>query len=141
LGADVNAVGENGYTALHGAAFNGEDEIIEFLVTKMDVFDNFGETPLSIAENVVTKQSGDFTKRPQSFQPTTAARLLKLGDTPVDGIGSAAYGFREGCRQREVSENNRREKIEVYVSIITIAVVSVLTGGGRKPKRAGFRKL
>jgi uncharacterized protein len=90
LGADVNAVGENGYRALHGAAFNGEDEIIQFLVDKgaaIEAMDKFGETALSIAENVVTVQSVDFTKRPQGFQPTSAKLLLKLGALPVDVSG------------------------------------------------------
>ena len=32
LDADVNAVDDKGYTALHGAAFRGDDKIIEFLI-------------------------------------------------------------------------------------------------------------
>lgn len=90
LGADVNAAGEYGYTALHGAAFNGEDEIVQFLVEKganIEAMDKFGETPLSIAEDVVTVGSVDFTKRPQGPQPTTAKLLLKLGAIPVDLSG------------------------------------------------------
>ena len=89
-GADVNAVGEFGYTALHGAAYNGEDEVIQFLVdngAKMDMMDDYGQTPLSIAENVITIGTVDFRKRPKGPQPTTANLLLKLGATPVDASG------------------------------------------------------
>ena len=90
LGLDVNAAGEHGYTALHGAAFNGEDEIVQFLVEKganIEAMDDYGETALSIAEDVVTVGSTDFTKRPQGPQPTTAKLLLKLGAIPVDLSG------------------------------------------------------
>jgi uncharacterized protein len=34
LGLDVNAVDTKGYTALHGAAFRGDDELIQFLISK-----------------------------------------------------------------------------------------------------------
>lgn len=34
LGLDVNAVDSKGYTSLHGAAFRGDDELIQFLVAK-----------------------------------------------------------------------------------------------------------
>ena len=34
IGADVNAVDTNGYTALHGAAALGNDEMVEFLVAR-----------------------------------------------------------------------------------------------------------
>jgi uncharacterized protein len=34
IGADVNAVDNRGYTALHGAAYLGENEVVKFLVSK-----------------------------------------------------------------------------------------------------------
>jgi len=91
LGADVNAVGENGWTALHGAAYTGSDSIIEFLVSKgakMDVKDRFGQTPLSIAEGVITVGLGqDAVRRPRNVRQLTSDLLLKLGATPLAESG------------------------------------------------------
>jgi ankyrin repeat protein len=54
-GVDVNAVNSNGWTALHGAANRGDDDIVKFLVEKggrLDVKDTEGRTPLTFAEGV-----------------------------------------------------------------------------------------
>ncbi len=91
LGVDVNAAGVYGWTALHGAAYQGLDAVIEFLVgrgAKMDVMDEFGQTPLSIAYAVVTEGLG--TKREQSpriLRKSTSELLLKLGATPLAASG------------------------------------------------------
>jgi ankyrin repeat protein len=94
LGTDVNAVGENGWTALHGAAYTGSDAIVQFLVekgAKPDVLDKFGQTPLSIAEAVVTKGLGELADvRPRRFRESTVALLLKLGATPTAQAGVEA---------------------------------------------------
>jgi uncharacterized protein len=85
LGADVNAVGENGWTALHGAAYTGEDGIAQFLIQKgarMDVRDAFGQTPLSIAQGEIGAKVLDFTKKPFGPHPSTAKLLLSLGAKP-----------------------------------------------------------
>lgn len=84
-GADVNAVGENGWTALHGAAYTGEDAIAQFLVengARMDVKDVFEQTPLSIARGEIGAKVLDFTKKPFGPHPSTANLLLRLGATP-----------------------------------------------------------
>jgi len=91
LGADVNATGEYGWTALHGAAYNGFDEMIEFLVSKgakMDILDQFGQTPLSIAMAVTTAGIGaDYFHVPRFEHPATVDLLLKLGATPLEQSG------------------------------------------------------
>jgi ankyrin repeat protein len=91
LGADVNAAGENGWTALHGAAYTGSDGIIQFLIengAKMDAMDRFGQTPLSIAEGVITVGLGDdAVRRPRNVRQITANLLLKLGATPLAQSG------------------------------------------------------
>jgi len=91
LGADVNATGEYGWTALHGAAYNGFDEMIQFLVgkgAKMDTMDQFGQTPLSIAMAVTTAGIGvDYFHVPRFAHPTTSDLLLKLGATPLEKSG------------------------------------------------------
>jgi uncharacterized protein len=91
LGADVNAAGEHRWTALHGAAYTGANATIQFLVAhgaKMDVMDSFGQTPLSIAEAVVTPGVvNDAYKRGRAFRKSTSELLLKLGATPVAASG------------------------------------------------------
>ena len=96
LGVDVNAVGENGWTALHGAAYTGSDAIIRLLVdqgAKMEVKDKFGQTPLSIAEAVITTGLGDNSDvRPRQWRDSTVNLLLKLGATPVETSGVQRVG-------------------------------------------------
>lgn len=90
LGADVNAVGENGYTALHGAAYVGADAIARFLVdngARMEALDNFGQTPLSIAEGVITTGIVEFSKKPWGTHHTTVNLLLELGAVPLAASG------------------------------------------------------
>jgi hypothetical protein len=91
LGADVNATGEYGWTAVHGAAYNGFDEMVEFLVgkgAKMDTLDHFGQTPLSIALAVTTAGIGvDYYHVPRFVHQSTAELLLQLGATPLEASG------------------------------------------------------
>jgi ankyrin repeat protein len=55
LGADVNAIDENGNTALHGAAFTGANSVVRLLVEKgarLDVKNKLGYLPVTIAEGI-----------------------------------------------------------------------------------------
>jgi ankyrin repeat protein len=91
LGADVNAANEYGVTALHAAAFIGSESLIELLVqngAKLDSFDQYGQTPLSIARHVITTKLGDnFDVRPRRHRASVADLLVKLGATPLDRSG------------------------------------------------------
>ena len=52
IGADVNAVDTNGYTALHGAAALGNDEMVEFLLAlgaRVDAINAAGNSPADMA--------------------------------------------------------------------------------------------
>ena len=79
LGADVNAVNENGDTALHGAAWRERaNSIVQFLVDRgadVDAKNNRDWTPLVIAEGVHT--GGNYI-----HSETTAALLRTLGAAP-----------------------------------------------------------
>ena len=74
-GADINAVNEADFTALHAAAFRGQNEVVTYLVEQdaaVDARDFRGRTAYRIAEGA--KQSFQF----QSW-PETAALLAELG--------------------------------------------------------------
>ena len=74
-GADINAVNEADFTALHGAAFRGLNEVVQYLVERganINARDFRGRTPYRLAEG--SKQSFQF----QSW-PETAELFVKLG--------------------------------------------------------------
>ena len=74
-GADINAVNEADFTALHAAAFRGLNEVVTYLVEQgaaVDARDFRGRTAFRMAEG--SKQSFQF----QSW-PETAALLKELG--------------------------------------------------------------
>jgi ankyrin repeat protein len=91
LGADVNSAGEHGWTALHGAAYKGVDAVVQFLVdrgARMDVFDEYGQTPLSIANAVITVGSKDaYYQSSRVVRKSTSDLLLKLGARPLPDSG------------------------------------------------------
>lgn len=68
-GADINAVNEADFTALHGAAFRGLNEVIQILVDRganIDARDYRGRTPYRLAEG--SKQSFQFQAYPQTAE-------------------------------------------------------------------------
>ena len=91
-GADINAVNEADFTALHGAAFRGLNEVVEQLVRKgadIDARDFRGRTAYRMAEG--SKQSFQF----QSW-PETAALLATLGaDTKLGIPGTVQERLRD----------------------------------------------
>ena len=93
-GADVNAAGQFGWTAPHSAAYQGLNDIIEFLAAqgaKLDTKDRFGQTPLSISYAIITKEIGDaYYQTPRVSRRDTADLLLKMGATPLDRSGVVA---------------------------------------------------
>ena len=81
-GADVNAVNEADYTALHAATFRGWNEVVEYLVAhgaNINARDYRGRTPFRMAEG--TKQSFQFQAWPE-----TAELLRRLGADTRLGI-------------------------------------------------------
>jgi ankyrin repeat protein len=74
LGADVNAVDDNGNTALHGAAFTGANSVVKLLVEKgarLDVKDKLGYLPVTIAEGIHIAAL-------LKYRPETAALMREL---------------------------------------------------------------
>jgi ankyrin repeat protein len=78
-GADVNAVNSKGFTALHGAAYRGLDDIVQFLVQKgarLDAKDSEGRTPAVFAEGAY------LAGNPPERKSSTVALLQKLSTSP-----------------------------------------------------------
>ena len=90
-GADINAAGQFGWTAMHTASYQALDDVIEFLVSKggkLDSLDELGQTPLSISLSVVTKEAGARRLQiPRRYHKSTSELLLKLGATPLGKSG------------------------------------------------------
>ena len=90
LGGDVNAENEDGQTALLGAAGNGANAVVQFLVqkgAKLDVRDKYQQTPLSVATGIRLPWIPYGEELGEIIQPSTRDLLLKLGATPVDTPG------------------------------------------------------
>ena len=82
LGADADAVNEEGQTAMHFAAFTGADAIVQYLAdhgADVDIADKNGETPWSMAAGIspVLRYRGLY-----GSHESTANLLLELGATP-----------------------------------------------------------
>jgi ankyrin repeat protein len=91
-GADINAVNEADFTALHGAAYRGLNEVIKILVDRganINARDYRGRTPYRLAEG--SKQSFQF----QAY-PDTAAYMKTLGaDTSIGVPGTVQERMRD----------------------------------------------
>ena len=96
LGADINAVDENGETAMHGAAYQSLPKLVNLLAERgadIKVWNNknkWGWTPLAIADG----------HRPGNFRPapdTIAAieRVMKAAGIPIPPKAKAEGGKRE----------------------------------------------
>jgi uncharacterized protein len=91
LGADVNAVDDNGETAMHGAALKNLPKVVQFLAdngAKVEVWNqenNFGSTPLMLAQGY---RPGNFKP---SFETIEAIQrvMLAAGVTPPTNAPAA----------------------------------------------------
>ena len=94
-GSAVNGGGQFGWTAVHSAAYMGLNDVIEYLAGKgadLDAKDEFGQTPLSIANTTLTKEvSSHGYQAPRVIHRDTIDLLLKLGATPLEKSGVVAY--------------------------------------------------
>ena len=102
-GAEIDAVNEADFTALHAAAFRGLNEVVQYLVEQgadIDARDFRGRTAFRIAEGA--KQSFQF----QAF-PETADLLRSLGANTRLGIPGTVH---ERADREVVQENEERSQ-------------------------------
>ncbi len=81
----VDAVNENGDTALHGAAASGADAIVRLLVENgapLNVVNKRGRTPLDVAL--------EKTRTGETLHPATGALIRQLGGTPAAASAAPA---------------------------------------------------
>ena len=108
-GNDVNAADDDGLTALHGAASNGADGLVQLLASKgakLDARDKYQQTPLSAATGIRLPWIPNGDELGEIIQPSTRDLLLKLGATPINTPGyfkppkedSEAYRINRGLR-------------------------------------------
>jgi uncharacterized protein len=100
-GADVNAAGQFGWTALHSATYQGITDLIELLISKgadINAMDGFRQTPLSISLSVLTKEAGAHRLQiPRRYRAEVSELLLKLGAIPLEKSGVNAVLTRSGA--------------------------------------------
>jgi ankyrin repeat protein len=90
LGNDLNAVDDNGETAMHGAAYKNFPRVVQLLAdrgAKADVWDRedkYGWTPLSIAEG---HRPGNFKPSPETVAALRRVLLTSGQSPPGPGPG------------------------------------------------------
>jgi uncharacterized protein len=88
LGGDVNATNDIGDAAIHGAAYVGANDIVQFLAekgAKIDAENVYGQTAWTIAAEVMTPGvAKDKDLRPRNSHLDTADLLVKLGAKPIN---------------------------------------------------------
>jgi ankyrin repeat protein len=90
LGADVNAVDNNGETAMHGAAYKNLPKVVKFLAgkgAKIDIWnrpDKFGWTPLAIATGY---RFGNFKPSPET-EAAVREVMIAVGVTPPKTVSA-----------------------------------------------------
>ena len=99
-GVDVNVAGQYGWTALHAATYQGINDVMQYLIDKganIDAMDAFGQTPLSIALTVLTRDIG--ARRPQiprRYRKDVVDLLLKNGAASLEKTGVVVVLQRTG---------------------------------------------
>ena len=82
---------------MHGAAYKAMDAVVQYLVekgAKVDVLDEYGQTPLSIASAVITEGvKVHYYQSARIVRDSTCGLLLKLGAKPLAESGIKAIGI------------------------------------------------
>jgi uncharacterized protein len=108
-GANVNAAGQFGWTALHSATYQGITDLMEFLIDKganIEAMDSFRQTPLSISLSVLTKEAGAHRLQiPRRYRPEVAELLVKAGAVPLEKSGVNVVLTRSGAAAAAAAAN------------------------------------
>ena len=136
LGNDVNAVDSRGYTALHGAAYLGDNDMVNYLVSKgakIDAKSKGGDTVADMANG------------PTRFgQPhlETVALLVKLGSANSNNcrsdqcvIAAGANIYQRPLSPAEQADKDVLDKLAIAMGFKSVEYLSEgmsnRTGGGR----------
>jgi ankyrin repeat protein len=98
MGGDVNAVDDNGETAMHGAAYKNFPRVVQLLAdrgAKAEIWNRknkYGWTPLSIAEG---HRVGNFRPSPETLAALHRV-MLAAGVTPPAASASTAVSDSRG---------------------------------------------
>lgn len=103
LGADLNGTDVFHYTALHGAAYRGDNEVVKFLVEKgarLNMKTIFGTTVTDMANGFVA-----YSSLPR-VHPETVQLLMKLGAPAPspERVGESAYCNAQALNCPQISE-------------------------------------
>ncbi len=123
LGNPVNATNADGETALHGAAYRGANQVVEYLVeqgAKLDAKDVRGWTPLLIANGI---DYTDFYKQ-QAATADLLRRLMKARGISTEGQVSDGTECHDclqthGDQSRAALERDRRMEAEFAAQQVT----------------------
>ena len=108
LGADATAVDAYGYTALHGAAFRGVNEVVRLLLAegaKLDLKNNLGWMPWRIAHGV-----GDQYGLRRQLATSGAPASIDGRARPLDGGASGQLARTPIRRCRPVWPSRARRR-------------------------------
>jgi ankyrin repeat protein len=135
LGNDVNAVDNRGYTALHGAAYLGKNDMVEYLVSKgakVDAKSKAGDFPADMANG------------PTRFgqpHPETVALLEKLGSPNSHNCRSDQCVVQAGAtiynRVLSPAEQVEKDNLDKLAMAIGLQSAEYLPDGPPAPRRGG----
>jgi ankyrin repeat protein len=135
LGNDLNAADNRGYTALHGAAYLGKNDMVEYLVSKgakVDAKSKAGDFPADMANG------------PTRFgqpHPETVALLEKLGSPNSHNCRSDQCVVQAGAtiynRVLSASEQVEKDNLDKLAVAIGLESAEYLPDGPPAPRRGG----
>jgi ankyrin repeat protein len=135
LGNDVNAVDNRGYTALHGAAYLGKNDMVEYLVSKgakVNAKSKAGDYPADMANG------------PTRFgqpHPETVALLEKLGSPNSHNCRSDQCVVQAGAtiynRVLSPAEQVEKDNLDKLAIAIGLQSAEYLPDGPPAPRRGG----